>query len=151
MDRQIKLLVCGTQMKFDYSKQVKDELDKLFSKLTPSVRQEYPLHLIHGGCPDSADVYAQAWAASKNIPITRYSSNAGHYLKRNIEMVKDADYVLAFYDGFSYGTAHTVINALMKGIEVDVYPIIKKYPETFKSKEVGWSNDKREKAEETKH
>lgn len=38
--------------------------------------------------------------------------------KRNEEMVRNADRVLAFYDGFSSGTSHTVRMAQEVGLEV---------------------------------
>lgn len=117
----MNLLVCGSRRSKDYKVKVFDALDKFQNDLRlHNISSE--LVIIHGACPNSADVYAEEWA-QKNSIITKKFPAWDKYLLRNIEMVKEADSVLAFWDEFSYGTAHTLAHAALKGIGVKVYAI----------------------------
>ena len=49
----------------------------------------------------------------------RFGRSAG--FKRNLEMLAEGDNVLAFWDGHSRGTRHTIDNALEKGMSVHVF------------------------------
>jgi hypothetical protein len=50
-----------------------------------------------------------------------FHATKGNYIKRNIEMINEKpDIVLAFWDGFSYGTAHTIAQAILNGISVTI-------------------------------
>lgn len=101
----VKLLVCGTRKK--------NCRDRVFAELD-SYRPDL---IIEGCCPDSADAYAEEWAEKNHVPIEHHPSTPGNYLKRNVEMVGKADIVIAFWDGFSYGTAHTIAQAVLQGKE----------------------------------
>lgn len=107
----MKLLVCGTRGKYTFAQQAMVAL-ALFEFT------EECTGIIEGCCPDSPDIMAEDWAKRSGIPIYHFPSTAGNYLKRNIEMVNQADAVLAFWDGFSYGTAHTIAQGVKKGIPV---------------------------------
>src|SRR3990167_4813311 len=78
--------------------------------------------LIEGCCKNSPDEEAEQIATRDGIKIHHFPSTKGNYLKRNIEMVAMADEVLAFWDGFSYGTAHSVAQAVMQKKKVYVIP-----------------------------
>ena len=119
-------LVCGTRGK-GYEDLVFEKLDKLFrNKKACSVKgSDWKPSIIEGCCPDSADSYAEKWAEREGIVINHFPSTSGNYLKRNIEMVNEATLVIAFWDGFSYGTAHTIAHAVMKKIPVIIYKLKK--------------------------
>ncbi len=115
-------LICGTRKK-GYKELVFSNLDTMyFSKqaMASSEKGFKPNSIIEGCCNDSADVYAEEWAKLKDVPIQHHPSTSGNYLKRNIEMIKKASLVIAFWDGYSYGTAHTIAQAVMRNIPVKV-------------------------------
>ena len=101
----MKLLICGTRKK-GYGNIVRMNLDDIKSKIT---------EIIEGCCPNSADEYAEEWAKENNIKINHHPSTSGNYLKRNIEMVEKCDELIAFWDGFSYGTAQAIASAVARG------------------------------------
>jgi len=110
----MKLLICGTRKKGYYQLVA----DKMTDYIT------YPdLEIIEGCCPDSADAYIEKFCKKLDIKINHFPSTTGNYLKRNIEMVEMADMVLAFWDGYSYGTAHTIAHAVKKGIPVEIIEV----------------------------
>jgi len=108
-----KILICGTR-KRGYSEVVENTLNKIIGEID---------EIIEGCCPDSADAYAEKWAADHEIAIHHFPSNTGNYLRRNIEMVKTADKVIAFWDNFSYGTCHTVATAIRLNKPVEIIKI----------------------------
>lgn len=105
-------LICGTRKK-GYGLIVRIKLNELKDK-------ETTFEITEGCCPDSADEYAEKWAIENNIKVHHFPSNSGNYLKRNIKMVNIADEVIAFWDGFSYGTAHTIAHATIKNIPINI-------------------------------
>ena len=115
-------LVCGTRKK-GYEKLVEKELNQLVINKRAIYRDWLPDSIIEGCCPDSADTYAENWAKKGNINIQHHPSTSGNYLKRNIEMVNKCDLVIAFWDGFSYGTAHTIAQAIVNNKKVIVVKI----------------------------
>ncbi len=109
----VKLLVCGTRCKReDYKAKVEAELS--FASFT---------EIVEGCCPNSADAFAEEYCKSIGIEPLHFPANSGNYLKRNIEMVSACDKVLAFWNGFSYGTAHTIATAVLQGKPVKVVKI----------------------------
>ena len=118
----MRLLVCGTRMKKPNYK------DIVWHELSEKLLEDN-LQIIEGCCKESADQYTEEWATyvikelgrpHKFLEIAHFPSNPGNYLKRNIEMVELCDEVLAFWDGFSYGTAHVIANAIMRNKPVKV-------------------------------
>ena len=94
-------------------------MDKIFwnhKSCEPQGNDWKPNSIIEGCCPDSADEYAEEWAKSKNIEIQHHPPTSGNYLNRNIEMLLKCNLVIAFWDGYSYGTAHTIAQATMRKI-----------------------------------
>jgi len=113
----MKVLVCGTRrVGKPYNKLVDDALNE-------ANKRHGELLIIEGCCKDSADEYAEQWAERHDVPIKHYPSKAGNFLKRNVEMVKEAQEVLAFWDGWSYGTAHTIAQAVLHYKDVHVIPL----------------------------
>jgi len=104
----MKILVCGTRSK------IKGYKELVWKVLDPILK--YDIEIIEGCCSNSADAYAEEWAKDHLIKVNHFPSTSGNYLKRNIEMVAISDKVIAFWDNFSYGTAHTIAHAVKKGI-----------------------------------
>jgi hypothetical protein len=119
----MKLLVCGTRTTKCPNAYLQLVCTALRQFWEYKVEEGMSFEIIEGCCPSSADEYAEIWANKHNIKLNHFPSTTGNYLKRNIEMVEIADEVLAFWDGWSYGTAHTIANAVMKGIPVQVVKI----------------------------
>lgn len=119
-----KWLICGTRGKFNQTF-ISEKLDKLLWSRRAIYNNWQPNLILEGCCPESADVWAEQWAKENNIEIKHFPSTSGNYLKRNIEMCLEANLVIAFWDGFSYGTAHTIAQATLRKIPVIVYPLAK--------------------------
>lgn len=78
--------------------------------------------IISGGAK-GADKLGERFADENNVPKKvflpdwdKYGKGAGFI--RNSQIVEEADYVIAFWDGKSKGTADTVKKAEKKGIEI---------------------------------
>lgn len=105
----MKLLICGSR-----GFEVKHEdISNVLAKFDWTT-----LEIIEGCCKNSADEVAENWASENKIEVYHYPAKAGSHLKRNIQMVDRCDAVLAFWDGYSYGTAHTIAQAILKGKKV---------------------------------
>lgn len=87
-----------------------------------------PTLIVHGACPEGADAIADKVCRILRIPVKRYPAHwenkglgAGHI--RNAEMLKaeKPDYVVAFWDGQSRGTAGCINAARKLGYAVEVY------------------------------
>lgn len=80
-------------------------------------------HIVSGGCR-GPDNMAEDYAKSTNISFSKHMPNwdlhgkAAGYI-RNKKIVEDCDAVLAFWDGKSKGTKHTI--DLAKAADKDVY------------------------------
>lgn len=81
-------------------------------------------HIISGGAKGVdtlAEQYADKHKISKSIFRPRYDLyKRGAPIKRNDKMVDMCDKVIAFWDGKSKGTKHTIDYARKKGKDVDV-------------------------------
>ena len=106
-----KVLVCGTKF-FSYNDTVRDLLRTSLDKSTI---------VIEGCCKGSADQVAEEVAVEKRLEIRHFPAK-GSPLDRNVSMVKECDEVLAFWDGRSYGTAHTIATAVLHDKKVTVVP-----------------------------
>jgi hypothetical protein len=112
----MKVLVCGSrgwesvwQVRMVYS-----ELDRI-----------KPTEIISGGAR-GADRVAEVWAKSNSVPITvftpdweKYGRSAG-ILRNNQMLDTNPDLVLAFWDGLSKGTKHTIDEARRRDMRVEV-------------------------------
>ena len=83
-----------------------------------------PDSIVSGGAR-GADSLAEKYAAEKGIPITvvpaewdKYGKSAGY--RRNVQIVAESDEVVAFWDGESKGTQHTIDIAGKAGKKVSV-------------------------------
>lgn len=76
--------------------------------------------VVSGGAKSGGDYVAELWAEARNIPVIvhyaqwdKYGKGAGFI--RNVDIVDDSDRILAFWDGRSKGTKHTLDTAKKKG------------------------------------
>jgi len=138
--KMVTVLVCGSRksLKARYAVVVSNILAELRYHIKDYLpNSAYPdiiplsIDFIHGDCKNSADEFADEWCALNNVPVKSYPSTKGNYLKRNIEMVKACDIVLAFWDGFSYGTAHTIAQAVLHKKDIIVIDLDKKIKEVI--------------------
>ena len=87
--------------------------------------------LVSGGA-DGVDTYAEQWADAKGVEKDILYPDYQRYDKfvapkmRNREIVDSADYIIAFWDGFSGGTAHAVAWAIYRGKDPQIVPILDK-------------------------
>lgn len=82
------------------------------------------VHIISGNAR-GADRLGEAWARARNIPVTimpaewdKYGKSAGY--RRNQDMAKKADAVIAFWDGASRGTKHMIDIAKAQGLRLHI-------------------------------
>jgi hypothetical protein len=81
-------------------------------------------HIISGGAR-GVDSAAVAAAKQRGLPFTEYRAEWDRYgrsagFKRNVLIVNDADRLVAFWDGQSRGTKHSINLAAKKGIPVEI-------------------------------
>lgn len=116
----MKILICGsrkTNLPRNYI------LQKILEILRNIGFSREDITLIEGCCPNSADSIAEYVSKEYDFKIIHFPSSAGNYLKRNVDMIENADTVVAFWDGYSYGTAFTIATAVKKGIPVKIFDI----------------------------
>lgn len=106
----MRLLVCGTRNAklYDYNGYSWFETQMLIVGGNPTKITQ----IIEGCCLNSADKWAERWAKQNHIKVSHHPSTPGNYLKRNLEMLKECDEVLAFWSGFSYGTSFVIARAV---------------------------------------
>lgn len=115
--RAVKVLVCGSRL-FDMEngqRRVRDRLGQLPRDV-----------LIITGGAGGPDEFARRWAVDSSVDhLIRYADwqiygkRAG--IIRNLRMLDEQpDLVIAFWDGQSRGTKHTIEEARRRGIPVEV-------------------------------
>jgi|GEM_PF-329502 len=117
-----KILICGSRSIID-----KDEVFKVINKYFAEMgfmSHKDEVMIIHGGAY-GVDKLAGKWAKANGIPCKIYYAQWEKYGKkagviRNSIMVKEADYILAIWDGESRGTVDTIRKGYEKGIPVEV-------------------------------
>ena len=83
------------------------------------------VEIISGGAK-GIDTVARDYAIGNKIKLTEFLPNYKLYgrgapIKRNIEIIENADIVLAFWDGISHGTKYVIDNCKKRNIPVKVY------------------------------
>ena len=85
-----------------------------YSLLCEKVKEHFPIidTIVSGGAK-GADSLAERYAKENKIPIKVYRAQWELYgkragPKRNLQIVAEATHVIAFHDGFSSGTLHTI-------------------------------------------
>jgi predicted Rossmann-fold nucleotide-binding protein len=102
-----RVVVCGSRTFTDFPL-LCQKLDRLLSRKLA----EGSVVILSGGCRGT-DALAERYASLRGLPVERFLADwarlgrsAGWY--RNELMVKQADAVIAFWDGKSRGTASTI-------------------------------------------
>jgi len=85
------------------------------------------LYIVSGGC-NGVDKAAEQIAKSLSIPIQIFLPDYGTYgrgatLIRNKLIVENCDLLLAFWDGYSNGTAYTIAECIKNDKSMRVIPI----------------------------
>lgn len=83
--------------------------------------------IVLSGMARGADTLGKEWAEENGVVVDKHPADWDRYGKsagpiRNREMAKEADALVAFWDGKSVGTKHMINCALLDGLEVHVIP-----------------------------
>ena len=83
--------------------------------------------IVSGGAT-GADTLAREFATSRNIPIVEFLPEYGIYgrrapILRNIQIVDNCDFLLAFWNGTSRGTKFTIDYAKKKGVPCKIVKV----------------------------
>ena len=115
----ITIFVCGSRKEV-YKDKVYEELS-LICQYFDELGKSYTI--IEGCCPNSADKYTEEFCKEFSIKNEHFPGKTGYYLNRNIEMAKKCDICVAFWDGFSYGTAHSIAQCVKLNKKVKIINI----------------------------
>lgn len=94
---------------------------------------ELPWEITHvvSGTARGADLLGERYAQERGIPVSRFPAQWALHGKRagpirNWQMAKNAEALLALWDGESRGTRHMIETAEKEGLKVYVYRVSKK-------------------------
>lgn len=84
--------------------------------------------VVISGDARGADTLGEEWAIENDIPVEKFPADWATYGKsagflRNEEMAKNADALIALWDGQSTGTKHMIACAKKHGLKIRVYLI----------------------------
>lgn len=93
-------------------------MDHLLSRTTDKIQ-------IVCGKARGADTLGEEYAKLRSLDIAYYPANWDHDgksagFKRNVEMAKNADALVAFWDGKSRGTKHMIETGKKRGLKVRI-------------------------------
>jgi hypothetical protein len=117
----MKVLVCGSR-----SLESDQHGTRVHFILTGAADGHDQFEIIHGDAPLGADHWAADWAKENGVPCTAFPADWEMYgrkagVLRNLRMLNERpDKVIAFWDGTSKGTKHTIDEARRRGIPVEV-------------------------------
>jgi len=99
-------------------------VDIIYDFLVPHEHEEH--FLVVSGGAKGIDTLGENCAKKLGIEILIIKPNWEKYGKkagflRNIEIIKNADFILAFWDGKSKGTKHSIDLAIKAGKPVNIY------------------------------
>lgn len=102
----VKLAVVGSRTFNDYA-----TLTMILNKFKKDYDITYSL-IISGGA-NGADSFAERYAAINKIPTKIFPADWNKYGKkagmiRNVDIIKNCDICIAFWDGTSHGTLHDI-------------------------------------------
>lgn len=80
------------------------------------------------GMAKGVDSLGKIWGNENAIPVSEYPANWGKYGKRagylrNLDMAKQANALIAVWDGESKGTAHMINIAKKQGLKIYVHKV----------------------------
>lgn len=105
-----RIVVAGCRNYEDY-----EEARAYIEMCIKTIRNKYVLVFLSGGC-SGADMLGERYANENGFQIERYPADWQKYgktagPKRNLQMAKDCDYVICFWDGKIRGTASMIAYA----------------------------------------
>ena len=111
-----KIIVCGSRVFSDYPL-----LDRELKRLTRRLKN----FIILSGHAQGADLLAERWAFEQGITYRVFKPDYDTHgksapLVRNIEMLKEADYLVAFWNKVSSGTKHIINEATKYNVQTRV-------------------------------
>lgn len=112
----MKVLICGSR---HYNPRYRWLIEERIAKFEPGT-------LVIAGGATGVDTWAEEAAIERGLPVKIMRADwtlgrqAGYV--RNVAMLNEGpDLVLAYWDGRSRGTVHTVTEAIRRGISVEQY------------------------------
>ncbi len=101
----------------------KENIYELLCRYIPANTTE----IVSGGAM-GIDTLAEVYAEKNHLHLTVFKPDYTSFgkrapLVRNEEIIRYAQYVLAFWDGSSHGTAHTIATCVTLGVPVKVIPL----------------------------
>lgn len=105
---------------------LKDKAYELLCRFIPANATE----IVSGGAV-GIDTLAEIYARQNHLPTKIFKPDYAKYgrrapIVRNDEIIAYAQYVLAFWDGVSHGTAYTVAACIREGVPVKIISIEEK-------------------------
>jgi hypothetical protein len=112
----MRVIIAGSRSITDYAK-VCDAVQ----------RSRFPISRVLSGMARGVDTLAIRYAAEKGLPLdpfpaqwSKWGRCAGY--RRNVQMARNADALIAIWDGMSPGTRHMIEVAKASGLRVFVMP-----------------------------
>ncbi len=117
----MRVAIVGSRS-IEYDK-LKDKAYKLLCQYIPANATE----IVSGGAI-GIDSLAELYAKQNHLPTRIFKPDYAKYgrrapIVRNDEIIAYAQYVLAFWDGISHGTAYTVATCIKEGVPVKIISI----------------------------
>lgn len=114
-----RVIIAGSRSFQDY-----DLLCQHADKMLARVRQDHKIIVVSGGA-HGADELGELYAVNRGYEIKAFSADWDRYGKsagyiRNEEMARNADALIAFWDGQSHGTKHMIDLAEKYKLKVSV-------------------------------
>ncbi|MCK5016198.1 MAG: DUF2493 domain-containing protein [Candidatus Peribacteraceae bacterium] len=108
---RIRIIIAGSRSFSDYNK-LSTVCNDALSWLQMAHKKDLKIEIVSGGA-NGADQLGERYAKEKGHTLTvfkadwnKYGKSAGY--KRNAQMAKYADILIAFWDGESKGTKHMI-------------------------------------------
>ena len=121
----MRIIIAGSREYNNY-----EEAAKLIDKFIKDVNSSSNVVIVSGGAK-GADKIGEEYAARNDLDCVVYKANWGKYGKqagviRNGEMAKNADCLLAFWNGESRGTYNMINTAKKRKLKVRVFNYLNK-------------------------
>lgn len=122
----MRIIITGTRTYDNY-----EELSKVTDEFIEKLGLEKKYQTIITGGARGADTLGKKYADENEIDNVVYKANWGKYGKsagviRNGEMAKNADILLAFWDGSSKGTKDMIDKAFRRQLRIRVFNYVSK-------------------------
>lgn len=93
-----------------------------------AISSEDEIEILVGDCPTGIDLFVREYCKQAEVTYTVFVADWDNHGKaagpiRNAELVKDANILIAFWDGKSKGTLSAITEATKNHIPVKIYPL----------------------------